>query len=332
MPLQLPNLDDRTYQDLVQEAIGLIPTYDADWDNYNPSDPGITLIELFAYLAEMLIYRLNRVTDTNKYTFLKLLNGPDWVPEKALNEEMRETILKLRHTDRAVTGADFETLTLEVNQTLPANEQKIARARCVPRRNLESENPLAPSVDRPGHISIVIVPDDRVSSPQPNATLIQAVQDYLEPRRLITTQLHVVGPRYFTIGIQLTLVLKPDAVEGTVKTQAINALQQFFDPLTGGVERQGWQFGRNVYVSEIYQLLDTLPGVDYVTPTKSPTETVLDEITISPEKTDRRQLNAQGQLIGIEIQPDELVDAQINPNAIQVVPTKTSTVTNRLRV
>jgi hypothetical protein len=78
MPLQLPNLDDRRYADLVEEARSLIPTHAPEWTNHNPSDPGITLIELFAYLTEMLIYRLNRVTDENKKKFLKLLKGSEW--------------------------------------------------------------------------------------------------------------------------------------------------------------------------------------------------------------------------------------------------------------
>src|SRR4028119_1687981 len=114
MPIELPNLDDRTYEDLVQEALSLIPNYAPDWTNYNPSDPGITLIELFAYLSEMLIYRLNRVTDANQYTFLKLLNGEDWKPspQKTLNEEIRETVLELRKSERAVTCEDFENLAL----------------------------------------------------------------------------------------------------------------------------------------------------------------------------------------------------------------------------
>ena len=75
MPLQLPNLDDRRYADLVEEARALIPTYTPEWTNHNPSDPGITLIELFAFLSEMLLYRLNRVTAANILSFLKLLNG-----------------------------------------------------------------------------------------------------------------------------------------------------------------------------------------------------------------------------------------------------------------
>src|SRR6266568_9250719 len=101
MPLQLPNLDDRRYTDLVTEARRLIPVYDPHWTNHNPSDPGITLLELFAYLTEALLYRLDHVTAENQRKFLKLLNGPseflkllnlpDWTPSADLTADIRAT-------------------------------------------------------------------------------------------------------------------------------------------------------------------------------------------------------------------------------------------------
>ena len=96
MPIQLPNLDDRRYADLVDEARRLIPVHAPQWTNHNPSDPGITLIELFADLTDMLLYRLNRVTDENQRKFLKLLNGPQWQPGADLQADIRATVLDLR--------------------------------------------------------------------------------------------------------------------------------------------------------------------------------------------------------------------------------------------
>jgi hypothetical protein len=71
--IPVPNLDDRRYRDIVNEAVGLIPKYCPDWTNHNPADPGITLIELFAWMTEMIIYRLNRVADKNYLAFLNLV-------------------------------------------------------------------------------------------------------------------------------------------------------------------------------------------------------------------------------------------------------------------
>lgn len=71
--LLAPNLDDRTWQDLVADARALIPTYAPQWTDHNPSDIGMTLIELFAFLVEGLTYRLNRVPEKNYIAFLNLL-------------------------------------------------------------------------------------------------------------------------------------------------------------------------------------------------------------------------------------------------------------------
>ncbi|MBE9060433.1 putative baseplate assembly protein [cf. Phormidesmis sp. LEGE 11477] len=74
----LPNLpksdlDDRTYKDLVDECILRIPRYCPEWSNFNPSDPGITLIELFAWLTDQMLLRFNQVPRRNYVAFLELL-------------------------------------------------------------------------------------------------------------------------------------------------------------------------------------------------------------------------------------------------------------------
>lgn len=68
-----PKLDDREFADIVEEAISLIPRYAPDWTNHNPSDPGITLIELAAWMTDLILYRLNRVPEKNYIAFLNLL-------------------------------------------------------------------------------------------------------------------------------------------------------------------------------------------------------------------------------------------------------------------
>ena len=389
MPLKLPNLDDRTYEDLVEEARALIPVYAPEWTNHNESDPGITLIELFAFLTEMLIYRANRVTDANTLAFLRLLKGQTWPPSptETLAQQIRAAVMELREENRAVTCADFERLAGEA-------DPGVARARCLPRRNLDSENVLAASIDKPGHVSVVILPRAATTNPKPDADLIRKkVKDYLELRRLLTTQVHVVGPRYFAFRIRLTLRLKPDAVaerplfaldpafqanlasstfstklrqafadhgillsqqvtvqvetvdmqwlirdnqtderypvrketevlklyEDTPRNSAIKALKQFLDPLPGGENGEGWPFGRNVFISEIYQLLDTLPGIDYVSKTIDPqTSLPLDEFESDPGRLLR---NEQGDLVAVEIQPDELIDIQRMMFDLTIKPT-----------
>lgn len=71
-----PDLDPRTYQDLVDEALARIPIHNPEWTNFNRSDPGITLIELFAFLTEGLLYRASLIPERNRLAFLSLLGVP----------------------------------------------------------------------------------------------------------------------------------------------------------------------------------------------------------------------------------------------------------------
>lgn len=68
-----PKLDDRTYADIIAEAIRLIPRYCPEWTNHNPSDPGITILELCSWMTELILYRLNKVPEKNYLTFLDML-------------------------------------------------------------------------------------------------------------------------------------------------------------------------------------------------------------------------------------------------------------------
>jgi len=73
MPLVPPVLDSRTFQQLVDRALQRIPHYTPEWTDYNLSDPGVTLIDLFAWLTELMFYQLNRVPDLNYIKFLQLI-------------------------------------------------------------------------------------------------------------------------------------------------------------------------------------------------------------------------------------------------------------------
>jgi predicted phage baseplate assembly protein len=106
-----PNLDDRTWKDLVDEVSALIPVYAPQWTDHNPSDPGIAIIEMFAMLVEGLIYRLNRVPDKNYIAFLNLLGVPRNPPTPA------RTYLTFTANAGAVTvptGTQAQTMATEL--------------------------------------------------------------------------------------------------------------------------------------------------------------------------------------------------------------------------
>ena len=73
MPIKPPNLDDRRYDDIVREARALIPQYCPEWTNLSDADPGMTLVQLFAWMTEMTIFRLNRVPDKTYVHFLNFI-------------------------------------------------------------------------------------------------------------------------------------------------------------------------------------------------------------------------------------------------------------------
>jgi hypothetical protein len=477
MPITLPNLDDRTFADLVKEAHGLIPVHAPEWTNHNESDPGITLIEMFAYLTEMLIYRLNRVTDANVCAFLRLIDGIERIPstrnrgtvwrwernsialankmrelrkqdravtledlellalaadppvkvkEFTLTDEVREVVLKLRQQDRTVTCKDFERLAL-------AADSRAKRAHCVPQCDLTSNTPyeqadayvsvvIVPAFDSvllfdgsdfsdataastAGGRKILLLPPTKDANPllylgsdtpfesvrfnlaetgagyaltfryfdgkqkdwltlttndhkladstsdwgssglvtftpprewkpieingvnrywiststsrTPRGTaaanqivpeVTEKVRQHLEPRRLLTTRVRVTTPRYLKVAVQARIFLKPDAVQKTVLESTEKALRNFFKPLNGGPDQKGWPFGRSVYASEIYALLDRLPGVEYLT----------DVELVAVDSPDRKPRRVDKELDVIKLKPDELVEFKFDPTRIQI--------------
>ena len=83
MPLPAPNLDDRRFQDLVDDAKRLVQRRCPEWTDHNVSDPGITLIETFAYVVDQVLYRLNRVPERSYVTFLELMGVELFAPSAA---------------------------------------------------------------------------------------------------------------------------------------------------------------------------------------------------------------------------------------------------------
>lgn len=61
MPLPIPDLDTKNFDEYFEEARAALPALAPEWTDYNLSDPGITLLELFSWLNDIDTYRLNRV-------------------------------------------------------------------------------------------------------------------------------------------------------------------------------------------------------------------------------------------------------------------------------
>jgi hypothetical protein len=88
MSLPSPNLDDRDFRQLLEEAIGRIRATCPEWTDFTPGNPGMVLLELYAHLTEVMIYRLNRVPEKLYIEFLRLL-GVTLNPPAAARTELR---------------------------------------------------------------------------------------------------------------------------------------------------------------------------------------------------------------------------------------------------
>lgn len=73
MPITPPPIDNRDYADILKDALARIPVHNPEWTNFNDSDPGVTLIQLFAFMTESILYRANQIPERNHLKFLQLL-------------------------------------------------------------------------------------------------------------------------------------------------------------------------------------------------------------------------------------------------------------------
>jgi hypothetical protein len=260
MTLPVLNLDDRTFDQLATEARSLIPKNFPLWTDHNLSDPGITLLELFAFLLEIAIYQTNRVPERSLEHFAELVGvarqiDPASGKPELIEQTLRQALISLKLKYRAITEQEFETL---AKQAAP----NIARAKVV-----------VEVVDTPNvfpdeqFINVIIVLNDPNNpAPVPSDTLRQIVFEFLRPRRLITTRVQVIPPDYTLVPIAVTVVrdFSSRLPQDTVKQRVKQAIEDFLSPVMGGVDRTGWEFGRSVFRSELYQVLESVPGVDHV--------------------------------------------------------------------
>ncbi len=129
-----PNLDDRTFEDIVQEAIRLIPQYCPEWTNHNPSDPGIALIELFAWMTEMTLYRLNRVPEKNYLAFLDLMGVTLTPPQPArtvlqfaIHPKADRVVVPMGTRVATKPGQDGSSVTFETDHEIVVTNNQLVK-------------------------------------------------------------------------------------------------------------------------------------------------------------------------------------------------------------
>ena len=158
----------------------------------------------------------------------------------------------LRNRRQAITASDYESMALEAS---PA----VAVARALP-----TTHPTGRFA--PGWVTVKIVPQSADPRPMPSFELRQQVQRSLAQRApaAIAKHIAVIPPTYLAVGVQAVLAPVDPSAAGPVLASVTSSLRSFLHPLTGGPEGEGWPFGRDVFISDVASMLESISGVDYV--------------------------------------------------------------------
>ena len=172
---------------------------------------------------------------------------------ESLEEAQIRVRRELKQPARAVTTPDFETLARQTPGL------RIARVKVLPRYHAQY-----PQRKIPGAVAVVVVPKilpNALARPVPSAGFLRTIDHHLKSKVLATTDLHVMGPKFVEVKVQAKIKIQPRRRAEQVCEDVAKALCKFLDPLHGGADEQGWPFGRAVYKSEIYQVIESVPGV-----------------------------------------------------------------------
>ena len=173
--------------------------------------------------------------------------------EDVENAKIRGPI-RLRARGRAVTTEDYEQIAREA-------APEVARVRAV----------AAGEGADAGSVRVLIVPAAaseggrlRFEQLVPGEETLQKVTDRLDESRVIGTRVVVEPPVYRGVTVVARLKARPRVNPTRLQAEALEALYDYFHPITGGPEGTGWPFGRPVNVGEVYSVLQRLRGTELV--------------------------------------------------------------------
>jgi hypothetical protein len=113
-------------------------------------------------------------------------------------------------------------------------------------------------------VSVIIVPRGAIARPLPSLELIGRVQSRLEAQSVPTANISVVGPLYIRVDVEMEIALASLEGAGAVQQAVLQKLAAFLHPLTGGLDGDGWDFGRRPHRSDLFALIEAAPGVDHI--------------------------------------------------------------------
>jgi hypothetical protein len=182
-------------------------------------------------------------------------------PLPAMGGAGAETLAAASARAADLVNRPFRAVTLGDCERLARETPGVRLARATARAGLD---PALPCFVSPGVISVLVMPFLPRRRPVPSPGLLRAVASYLGRRRVIGTRIEVFGPSYLEVAVRARVRAFPGVPARELAARVTAALDRFFDPLEGGPEGGGWPFGRDVYRSEVLQVIDETPGVDCV--------------------------------------------------------------------
>jgi predicted phage baseplate assembly protein len=148
MALPSPNLDDRRFQQFVDDAKRYIQQRAPEWTDHNVSDPGVTLVETVAHMADQIVYRLNRVPEKNHLAFLDLVGITLFPPSAARTDMTFWLSAPQEEPVRVPVGTEVATLRTESEEAVVfATERELSLVPCA-LRHLLVQHRGEPVVDR----------------------------------------------------------------------------------------------------------------------------------------------------------------------------------------
>ena len=171
--------------------------------------------------------------------------------QETLEAAQTRARLELNMHFRAVTSEDFEFLAVSTPGL------RVSRAKAFPL--------LAPDyTTKEAAVTVVIVPFSQEEKPIPSQGFLSTVCRHLDQHRLITTQLHVIPPEYVKVNVDAVVLIKQGFNPVITQQKIVETLGRFLNPLEGGFNGGGWPFGRPVFKSEVYAVVEKVSGVECV--------------------------------------------------------------------
>ena len=176
---------------------------------------------------------------------------------QSLNEAERDIPLTLRHRDRLVTALDFRDVTLRTPGVDVGRVEVLTLFR-----------PDNPGATAAGVVTVLVVPRfDAVRPrwPMPDRLFLRTVCDYLDERRLITTEVYVRGPTYIPVYVTVGIKVRAGFFADVVRQQASDRLYEYLSALPpGGPDLAGWPLDKRLLDRDLEAVVTRVPGVEFV--------------------------------------------------------------------